>query len=388
MNKKFIVTNFAYGTGPYLRATDLAIAFNEELAKVDCPRLGIIVPWVYGEKQKRIMLEEFSAHEKKYPGEIFLDAKLGQILKDIFYGDNIYKEALSKWVRQAKASSEKARRYLCGQIQTETLSGEKLKINGQDIIVELNRSPRISYGVTPSYFTSFAYVADILNYAAGEKSIATDNELLKAGIKIADSIERSQRIHCIAYPATFSYLGNRPPRYKTELEVPPIAPPPKENNDEIDPGIFVTVTGIPGLERLYAEAKKLGLKLYSNDTNAIPGSVHALPRIIPNKNIVFQFARSGWSSVWISMISGTPLIVPDFDFKDDPEIYFNNKTIEKLGLGLVYKGQSLKELLSLADQIKKTGAKIKNEILRRWGTLDGNRYCAQLFVKNFLKTGC
>ena len=84
--KNYAVLNFAYGTGPYLRTTDLAIAFNAELERRGQPRLGIIVPWVYGDKQKKVMLEEFAGHEQKYPGEILLDAGLGAILKSIFYG--------------------------------------------------------------------------------------------------------------------------------------------------------------------------------------------------------------------------------------------------------------------------------------------------------------
>ena len=85
MSNKFIVTNFAYGTGPYIHTVALAVAFNDRLEKSGQERLGIVVPWVYGDKQKQVMLEEFSDHEKKYSGEILLDAGLGQILEKVFY---------------------------------------------------------------------------------------------------------------------------------------------------------------------------------------------------------------------------------------------------------------------------------------------------------------
>ena len=173
-------------------------------------------------------------------------------------------------------------------------------------------------------------------------------------------------------------------RYYDEILVPPIAPPPAPNNDEIEKGIFVTITGIPGLERLYQDAKRLGLKLYSNDTDAVPGSTYMSPHVISNKNIVCQFARAGWSSIWISMISGTPLVVPDFDGNDDPEIYFNNKSVEDLGLGIVYRGQGLEEILEHVSCMKASCENIKRQILNKWGTLDGNHYCAEMFVKDFL----
>src|SRR3989344_1749536 len=138
---KYIVTNFAYGTGPYLRTTELALAFNDELEKRGEERLGIIVPWVYGEKQKKIMLEEFSP----YADEIFLDEKLGGILRSIFYGDNTYEEALVKWSENVKSVSQEAKKHLSGKIETISLSGKPKIIDFQDIVLELNRSPRLRY---------------------------------------------------------------------------------------------------------------------------------------------------------------------------------------------------------------------------------------------------
>ncbi|MDP3770280.1 MAG: hypothetical protein U1A25_02945 [Candidatus Sungbacteria bacterium] len=416
---QYIVTNFAYGTGPYLRTTDLAIAFNDELEKAGRERMGIIVPWVYGEKQKRVMLEEFAVHEKKYAGEILLDKKLGELLRSVFYADCTYEEALRAWVKQYREVSLQAYHHFSFNFEVETLGGEKRTVDGTKISVELNRSPRIRYNVAPSYFTSFAYLGDILERAQKVPEIAVDPELLKKGVEAANWIERIQKMRCMAWPATFAYLKpylrhaehseaslederirsfanarvlkdlrddtEKGGRYNDEILVPPIAPPPKPNNEEIDPGIFVTITGIPGLERLYADAKRLGLKYYSNDTEAVPGSIHALPHIIPNTRIALQFARSGWSSIWISMISGTPLVVPEFDSHDDPEIYFNNKSVEELGLGIVYRGQPLEEILKETPRIKESYKKVTEVIMKRWGTLDGNRYCAKMFVEDYLK---
>lgn len=411
----YIVANFAYGTGPYLRTTDLAIAFNDELERAGHERMGIIVPWVYGEKQKRVMREEFAEHEEKYPDEILLDAKLGELLRSVFYADCAYEEALVKWVKEYREVSLHAYQHLSFDFEVETFDGEKRMIDGTKIMLELSRSPRIRYNVAPVYMTTFANVADILERAQIVPEIAIDRELLKQGVKAAEWVERNQKMRCMAWPATFAHLEKeffphrhaerseasledermrsfthvqddkeKRGRYNDEILVPPIAPPPILNNEEIKKGIFVTITGIPGLERLYQDAKRLGLKLYSNDIEAVPGSMYMSPHIIPNKNIVCQFARAGWSSIWISMISGTPLVVPDFDAYDDPEIYFNNRSVEELGLGIVYRGQSLEEIFDQVPRIKASCATMKEKILERWGVLDGNRYCAKMFVKDFL----
>jgi hypothetical protein len=257
-------------------------------------------------------------------------------------------------------------------------------------VIELNRSPRIKYDICPSYFTSFGYIEDVLANAldVGPDKIGLNRKLVKTGVATAHFAEAGQKLYFMAYPATFSFANNYQPKYENEILVPPITSLPKDSPDvkmNIEPGIYVTITGIPGLERLYRETFDLGLKLYCNDIEAVVGSIKKLPHIIPNKNIIFQFARSGWGSIWYSMFAGTPLVVPEHDPLDDPEIYFNNLAVEKMGLGIIYRGQPLKEILAQADDIRKNYDKIKKEIINRWGTLDGNKVCAELIVKDFLK---
>ncbi len=384
MPTSFLVTNFAYGTGPYLRTTELALALNDELERRGEDRLGILVPWVYGEKQKGIMREEFAP----YGDEIFLDGELGKILGSVFYWGHTYEEALIRWSESVKNVSQKANRHLSGErIEAVGLSGKPKTIDPKGIVLELNRSPRVRYDIAPSYFTTFSYIADILG---GVKDVPPDKvsvrkDLLDQGIEAAHWVEADQTMHAVAYPATFSWRADYRPRYQTEVLTPPISRLYAPNGEDIEPGIFVTITGIPGLERLYADAKRLGLRIYSNVPNAVPGSIRMLPQVIPNRNILFQFARSGWSSVWLSMISGTPLVVPDFDPKDDPEVYFNNTAVEQLGIGVVYRGEPLETVLAHAPGMKLASANMRDRILSRWGTLDGNQYCAKIFAEDFLK---
>ena len=383
----YLVTNFAYGIGPYLRTTELALAFNNELMRRGRARISVIVPWVYGGKQKKIMSENFGAHAALYPDEILLDAKLGRILKQVFYtGDRRYAETPLAWVESAERVSNEAGEHLSSTFEVETLSGEKKAVNGRDIVLEINRSPRIRYGVAPSYSTTFGYIAEILEraHAAGRKAIDVDPEALQKGTALADIIEGRQEINCMAYPATFSWRRDYQPRYKGEVLVPPITDLPPKSDGPLDEGIYVTITGIEGLERLYGEARALGLKLYSNDTKAVEGAVKILPEVIPNPAIKFQFARSGWGSVWLSMFCGTPIVVPEFDPTDDPEIYFNNIAIEEMGIGIIYRGQPLRSILAETEHVRQKQKEMREAILKRWGTLNGNEVCAKLFADKFL----
>lgn len=384
---KYIVTNFVYGTGPYLRTTELALAINNEMEKRGKPRFGIIVPWVYGEKQKRIMLEEFGELNKKFPGEIWLCAELGKVLNTIFYGNNTYEQALKLWVSNFEKLNAEASELLSSKIEVESMDGQKQIISGSDIEFELSRAGRIKYGIKTSYGVTFGNASEILKNTlnVSEKEIAVDRNLVKEAIKIAEEVESQYKFTCIAYPGTFSFLENRTPAGR-EIPIPPTIYPPKPNSDPIQEGIFITITGIPGLERLYNEAKDLGLKLYSNDTSAVPGSERLLPNVIPNPKIKLQFARSGWGSVWLSQLSGTPFVCPEFDPLDDPEIYFNNKCIEKLGLGIIYRGQPLSDILIEAEKLRPRIQKINQELLDKFGTYDGNEYGAKIIVDDFLSS--
>jgi hypothetical protein len=390
MAERYIVTNFAYGTGPYVRTAELAIAFNNELEKRGHARMSVIVPLVYGEKQKRIMLEEFGAHIAAHPDEILLDHELGTLLKSVFYtGERSYEETLRTWISSAEHVSNKAHAHLSGIFEVETFGGERRKVDGRDIVLEINRSPRITYNVAPSYSTTFGYIAEILekSLSLGRDTIAVDPELFRQGIVLADSIEGTQTLNMMAYPATFSWnQEGYVPRYQGEVLVPPITNLPVPHTESMEEGIFVTITGIEGLERLYAEARALGLKLYSNDTDAVAESVKALPHVIPNPAIAAQFARAGWGSIWLSMFCGTPLVIPQFDPTDDPEIYFNNLAVEGLGIGVVYEGQPLADIIREGTQMRARSEKISADILARWGTLNGNEVCARLFADRFLTT--
>ena len=389
MSEGYIVTNFAYGTGPYLRTTELAIAFNDELERRGKKRMPIIVPLVYGERQRLIMREEFSGHENTHPSELLLAPGLGAILKQVFYGDNTYREALEVWIRNASKVSLQARQYLSRQITVETLSGKSLTVDGKNIAIELNRSPRIRYDAAPSYLTTFGYIAQILGSAEkiGQDKISVPPKFLREGARIADWVEGSQGLRAVAYPATFSALADYKPRYPGEFLTPPLTSQfPAPDRSDLEPGIFVTVTGIPGLERLYKDARKLGLELYTTKANLndVSGSRTGSTAFIGNKNICLQFARAGWGSIWLSLFLGTPLVVPEYDSEDDPEIYFNNQAIEKLGLGVVWRGEPLSEILPRREKIQEQYSLLRTEIEKRWGTLDGHKICVSKFADNFL----
>lgn len=386
--KKFIITNFAYGIGPYLRTTELALAVNRELRKTGKETLGIIVPWVYGEKQKRIMLEEFPKQSK----DIFLDVGLGGILKSVFYEKERFEDALVRWNETEENASKAARAHLSKPFEVEPLSGgEKVKILPDDIKMELARAPRVRYGITPVFNVAFGLQSEILRAAARAKEVKTSKQALLAAARVAERIEKCAARHFIAYPATMDF-AERKYVYKNEVSVPPVTDMPKRHKGKkVAKGLYVTVTGIGGLERLFADASKLGLKLYSNPAGqqaaygagnpAVPGSIGVHPSILSSGSAVLHFARSGWGSAWLSLFTEVPIILPEYDGDDDPEILFNNKAIEKFGFGMVYRGESLTEILKKVPAMKTAARKTKKEIMKKFSAWDGNQFAARYIAK-------
>jgi hypothetical protein len=108
----------------------------------------------------------------------------------------------------------------------------------------------------------------------------------------------------------------------------------------------------------------------------VKGSEKVLPSVLSSENAILHFARSGWGSAWLSLFTEVPIILPEYDGDDDPEIFFNNKAIEKFGFGMVYRGETLKEILARAPAMRAAARKTKREIMKRFGTCDGNKYSA------------
>src|SRR3989344_1670888 len=397
---KYIILNFSSGFGPFLRTTELAVAVNNLLAEKLGQRLGIIVPLVYGERQKNIMLEMFGDIINRWPAELVLAEELGDFFKPLFYSHDSYQSYLENLIAYGKKVKQSIQNYLSAGLLAKTFSGQTVKVNINEIAFEINRNPKVNLGINPSYYSSFGHASDILERSLAEPAIKLDQAIVKKAVPLFLAIEKKQKIHFISDPATFSYLHNpqaifnpktlpylrnRPvSKYQTEVMTPPSIGIPNKDEAVASRGVYVTVTGIEKLAHLFKEVSNLGLQIYTNRPEIIACSVKASPAALGHKNIILHFARSGWGSGWLSQFTQTPFITPPYDQNDDPEIYFNNISIERLGLGKIYQGQKLSELLEFVDQYKKNVEIINKNIFNIYGTLNGIDYIAANIVKDYL----
>ncbi len=389
-NKKYIILNFTHGNGPFLRTIELALSINDLLEKETGERFGIIVPWVYGQRQKTVIQDNFGYHIKKYPNEILLDKKIGGYLESIFYKGESYGNSLQYLLKNSKEVETKIKKYIEKGLTSENFLGDTFAIQKKDIAMEVNRCPIVSFGIKPSYYTSFAYMSEILERSLGVDAIRIEKEVLEKTIPYYSALETKQTLRFIADPGTFAYLGERPERHSPEVYTPPSTNQSLRSKRHwfVRKGIYVTVTGIAGLnKRLFNEVHNIGLTIYTNKPGLIPFSKKAKPSILSHKNIILHFTRVGWGSAWLSQLSRsteTPLIALPYDAKDDPEVYFNNICIENIGLGKVYNGQALEELLEFGKEYKKNIKVINENLIKKYGTLNGVEYTAQKIVNHYL----
>lgn len=349
---KSIIINPSYGNNPYLRATEIALKVKEILEE----EFVIVVPHVYGKQQERILEEEF-----KGDTSIILDEKFGTILKQIFFGGDSYQEHLSHWIEHSDFVGKQAHDYLS---------------TTYDIAMEISRSPLIALGIQPAYYTSFSRTSSLLGRAAGKEGIAINDDDLKQAAKLRKKIEDPYALHFITVPGTFE-------PEKNDIPIPLTMALPLVSGDAVKEGIYVTLSGIPkaDVDVMKEIANHFGTRLYTNDTSKLPNATWAPQNIIASPRIIAHIARPGWGSTWMSLCTDTPLIMPPYNLHDDPEIYFNIRRIEELGIGAVFQGQSLGEVLKQKPGI----AAYRKNLEKRFSGLDGCSIAARKIAEDFLR---
>ena len=90
-----ILTNFGPGFGPLVRTFDMARSIRKKLELNLGEPVKIIVPWVYGEDQLRILKEEAS-DEPNLWGNVSLSYEIGDALRPLLFSGKYFNEELRK----------------------------------------------------------------------------------------------------------------------------------------------------------------------------------------------------------------------------------------------------------------------------------------------------
>ena len=81
--------------------------------------------------------------------------------------------------------------------------------------------------------------------------------------------------------------------------------------------------------------------------------------------------------MWSANLTGTGLIVPPYSSGDDPEIYFNNKTILERELGVIFDGNP-SSTIERAFMSVENAKKYYSELDRKYDGKDGIDIAAKI----------
>lgn len=374
--EKIIVVNPCHGNEPYILGLSVAENINDLLEKKGQKRAKIVVPLIYEGRQEQILRETFPARQD----EIYLDRQLGLLYEQVLFRNGRFDQHLAELIANQSRVQDLILEHLSGNLEVKLLAtGETVDLNGRDVVLDVNAGSRF---IThqDSYFVFPVLLSELLEETA-KTDLPFDHEKLSAIQRAAQDRESQYLAKFIPEIHTFSYKDDDYPR-EGKTFTPPLKHP-VENPPEIESeGIYVMTSGTGSeVENVTTSAQDLGLELFKSPFIHVDYGRSAIPDVIYHPNIVAVFGRMGWGTGWISQQAEKPFIVIPYNFPDDPEIYFNLKTLQEKKLGLVYQGQRdiVRRALELTGNIRE----INQSVFKKFGTKDGIDYVARKIVDDF-----
>ncbi len=122
-----IFVNPAHGNEPYLLGIDIALEISDQLEKRGLTRPSVLVPLLYGQRQRNIIRDEFGERAD----QVLLDEAAGTILQPILFGKGGYARHLEALVLNYKHSTHQMQeRYASATpFSAQTMHGEIVEIH-------------------------------------------------------------------------------------------------------------------------------------------------------------------------------------------------------------------------------------------------------------------
>ncbi|GAB4141350.1 MAG: hypothetical protein Fur0024_3380 [Patescibacteria group bacterium] len=403
------------GNEPYLTIAHIAKKIKRKKEGKD---LVFLIPKLYGEKQRNILLEEIQDESVKACIYLIDDDNLNLIFKNLTFNfEQGFREHLQGWVDQFEETRQKLNTRLLSAkpIRASNLSGKTVEINSQQIQFGLNIGSKVPTPESLEHKTIyyFSYALKIL-FEQIKTLLEEDKDKLKQnqqsgqldqykGIdlnKIIEIIEKLERTYYgifIIWIGTFAYLGINDAKY----HLAPLMKDPvvcdKKKKIKKKKSVYVVLSGTGSGSNLIIEfAKKLyqeGWTIYcpSFSTKAIEEQGIQCQEITPDdadKYVNFVLHRGGYETISRHFFQNLVNLCPEPDQNDDLEIIFNLKTMEQFGFGIVFKKSDLLNPKLLSDNILKQRQKIQRTIEKlnkqaekRFGTRSGIEYIASQLIE-------
>jgi hypothetical protein len=309
-----IFINPCHGNEPYILGANIAKNLSERLEQKQGFAPTIIMPDLYGERQRRILKEEGLVSEK-----MVFDKRIGNTSKPLLFANADFNKNLIN-VLAFQEDIQRTVRY-----ELSKYSGSIIEINTGAMYT----SEELSFFAYPITYT------ELFEETWCEEELVETIDLSNLEIchNIMQKVEQDIDLFFIPSYNPFSYQSER--RLNTrKIATPPLKPMLAKDLQEIqENSVYVMFSGTGTqtgelsevVRKLEEEGRNVIIPYWVNKDMDIQ---RAGPNIINNSNLTKVIGRAGWGIIWTCQNAGTKFEHLPYIVGDEPEIYFNIETLE------------------------------------------------------------
>lgn len=387
--RPILVLNPGHGNEPYILATAIGREVSKKFASAGIEQPILVMPLLYGDRQRRILLEE-------NPNDVSLlyyDEQFGNILKDVMFGAGDFKQHITKvnthYDEVEKMLNNRFRVDAQAITARSVATQESMELSPRNIIGVIEAGNRVPIKVPHRYFAFPEVLSRVLHESMLHPELGFSESDMKKLAERMMKVEAAYSQVFVPWVSTFSYqhasdLDSQPQVIddRSRIYTPAMKAGIPKTQGEVDPGVYIMFSGtgsaVDANKSLINAAHQAGIKAFTPPWETIEGTEKLPPSVMADENIIAILGRSGWGTGWQAMQLEKPWLVAPYQEGDDPEVYFNNKTIEALKLGKIIgsEGISGDELKKSAREISPGLSSLNDQIRQKFGTTNGIDYVA------------
>ncbi len=303
-----IFVNPASGNEPFILGALIAQAYGNLV----CESIQIVMPLLYD--RQALILQEHGI-------EAILDHELGNLIRPVLFKNGDFNQHVADVVAQRERVESAIRTYVkerYGRFDFELNTGSKIRVADE------------------IYYAFPVATSQLFFYVIQEGGIGFNQENLEHCLRMMETVEQDFTNFFIPAIHTFSYDSNRSPVAK-EISTPPLKPTPRQCTIEIPPQSVYCMPSGTGSEVQTVLQRAAELMQQGHEIIIPPwirGTTYRQekPFVIVHENIVRVVGRAGWGTLWTCQQSNTAFEHVPYTRGDDPEIYFNIRTLEAIPL--------------------------------------------------------
>jgi hypothetical protein len=410
-----LLVNRAGGNEPSLLGVGVATEVNNIRQRHGLERAKIVVP-IVSPRERKILLEEFPDN-----ADIEIDEEYGKIIKDITTSQGNFPAHLEKLANHYESTQRELDKRFSStapEFQTQSLdpeAGETAGHSPRNIIGSIDAGARLLVSAPRRYFMFPVMLSELCNAVhreqqQGQLTDFSESHLLRVAHKMRE-VEKQYTKAFLPKVNTLSgnYLDDqdtftRDQRYqqlgeqphtvagRSRLYTPAMKHEllPQQSPDIESRGIYAMFSGTGSsteqTRAVIQAANDAGLTVYTTPWAETEGAEKVPPSTLSDPRVEAIFGRSGWGTGWQAQNLAKPWFVDPYEAGDDPEIYFNNRLVERLRMGKVVDASQL-SAQQLAEDIQALSPglrRLNQKITEEFGTTDGIRYMAEIIAEDYI----